>query len=405
MATGNSFSGTKFDFGDAVLKLTPAPSLGLVDWFAPTNWAQLNTQDLDLGSTEPVILSSSYLFQIGKEGVGYVLNANNLGHIGGQVYSAQVCDSDHGAYGGLAHSSPYLIVPCDDGLVALNVNPGSNPPFTIAWRGPNFLTGPPIIAGNAVWDVDVSDGRIYTLSLTTGTTLFTDTIGSLPTHFNSLSAGDGQVFVTANRQLRAYIPQVAVTFHTTPTTFYGTTTPGKITACGATLTDGQSANCADNFTATSALPSPSTNWEFDYWQWSGGVTCTNANINPTSCTATSAGSLTAVYATLVKFESTGINWATCGNATEPLDGTVFSPAGTVSACYVPTGFSIAYWSCSDGLACSGSSNVIPVSITGPGTITLNLQMGTLSNPVSTNITALTSTPNPSPGARLTSQVD
>jgi outer membrane protein assembly factor BamB len=209
VATGNSFSTTIFDYGDAVLKLSPAtsPPISLVDYFAPSNWATLNGGDLDLGSTEPVTLSSSYIFQIGKEGVGYILNANNLGHIGGQLYSSQVCTDSGGAYGGLAYSSPYLIVPCDNGLVALNVNLGSTPSFTVAWRGPSFLAGPPIIAGNAVWDVDAGNGMIYALSLSSGQTLFHGTIGTTPTHFNSVSAGDGQIFVTASRQVLAYLQQ------------------------------------------------------------------------------------------------------------------------------------------------------------------------------------------------------
>jgi outer membrane protein assembly factor BamB len=213
IATGNSFSTSTFDFGNSVMKLSPASTgaIGLVDWFAPSNWAQLNEADLDLGSTEPVLLSSGFLFQIGKDGVGYVLNASNLGGIGGQLYSSQVCSTGHAAYGGLAYSSAHLIVPCDNGVVALNIDLGSNPPFTVAWRGPNFLAGPPIIAGNAVWTVDVGDGRIYALNLTSGQTLFEDAIGSIPTHFNSLSAGDGQIFVSASRQVLAYAPRATTT--------------------------------------------------------------------------------------------------------------------------------------------------------------------------------------------------
>jgi hypothetical protein len=209
VATGNSDATSTFDFGDAVIKLSPAtsPPIKVLDYFAPSNWAQLNEQDLDLGSTEPVTLNSNYLFQIGKVGVGYLLNATNLGGINGQLYSSQVC-TNAGAYGGLAYYSPYLIVPCDNGLAALKVNLGSNPPFTVAWRGPNYLAGPPIIAGDAVWDVDVSDGSLYALSLTNGQVIFQDAIGSPPTHFNSLSAGDGQIFVTASRQLLAYLPSL-----------------------------------------------------------------------------------------------------------------------------------------------------------------------------------------------------
>ena len=89
--------------------------------------------------------------------------------------------------------------------MALKINLGSNPQFTVVWRGPNFLAGPPIIAGNAAWDVDVSDRLIYALSLNSGQTFFHDAIVFLPTHFNSLSAGDGHIFISAG-QVLAYLP-------------------------------------------------------------------------------------------------------------------------------------------------------------------------------------------------------
>jgi outer membrane protein assembly factor BamB len=203
VATGNSDSSSVFDFGDSVIKLSP--ELKLVDYFAPSDWAELNVGDRDLGSTGPILLESNFIFQIGKDGTGYLLDANKLGGIGGQLFSAHVCQFG-GAYGGLAYSSRYLLIPCRGGMVALEPTLGSNPSFTIAWRGPAFDPGPPIIAGNAAWTVDVRNGIIYALDLKSGQTLFHDRIGSV-THFNSLAAGDGQVFVSASRQVIAYVPQ------------------------------------------------------------------------------------------------------------------------------------------------------------------------------------------------------
>jgi len=410
VATGNSFSTSTFDYGDAVLKLSPAtnPPISLVDYFAPSNWATLNGGDLDLGSTEPVTLSSSYLFQIGKEGVGYILNANNLGHIGGQLYSSQVCTDGGGAYGGLAYSSPYLIVPCDNGLVALQVTLGSNPTFTTAWQGPSFVTGPPIIAGNAVWDVDSGDGKIYAFSLTSGATLFTDSIGRVPTHFNSVSAGDGAIFVTASRQVRAYRQPMTVIFHTTPSTFLGASSPGNITACGGTFNDSQSAVCTASFSATANLPSPSTGWQFDYWTWAGGVSCTTSS-NTASCTTTRAGgSLTAVYSAQVFFmtipSNSGavINWESCAGAGEGDGDSISSTSyGSVAVCYVPSGYTISSWSCIGDLTCSGSNDPTLVTFLGPGTITLNLKTGSLSNSVSTSLTAFATPPTPSHGGSFT----
>lgn len=224
VATGNGEPTSTFDFGDAVIKLSAATtgSIRELDYFAPNNWAALDSEDLDLGSTEPRFLNSTSLFQIGKQGVGYVLNATSLGRIGGQLNETQVCNDSGGAFGGLAYASPYLVIPCDNGLVTLKINFGSGPPYTVAWRGPGFETGPPIIAGNAVWDVDVSDGLIDAFNLTNGQQLFQDTIGIPPTHFNSVSAGDGQIFVSKGPQVRAYVPLPPQLFVTPQTPQNGT---------------------------------------------------------------------------------------------------------------------------------------------------------------------------------------
>lgn len=80
VATGNSQATSKFDFGDGVIKFSPA--LKEVDYFAPVNWATLNSGDMDLGSVAPLLLGNQTIFQIGKEGVGYLLNASNLGKVG-----------------------------------------------------------------------------------------------------------------------------------------------------------------------------------------------------------------------------------------------------------------------------------------------------------------------------------
>ena len=276
VSTGNSYPNpsSKFDFGEAVLKLSPGtaiPPLNLIDWFAPSNWESLNAGDVDIGSTDPRILRSRYLFQIGKEGVGYILNANNLGHVGGQLYSADVCGGG-GAYGGPAYFSPYLVVPCDNGLVSLQVNLGSSPSFTVLWRGPSYLTGPPIIAGNAVWDVDVSAGQIYAFGLTSGQTLFQDAIGSPPTHFNSVSAGDGQIFVTASRQVRAYIPPPTSAMLTTSVSMgSGSVNPN----CAAPTGCSEVVGSAISVTATAA-----SGYLFSSWTVTGAACSAGLSSNP-----------------------------------------------------------------------------------------------------------------------------
>jgi hypothetical protein len=207
VATGNSDSNLVFDYGNSVIKLSP--DLKQLDWFAPANWIQLNVEDMDLGSTGPIILNSNFVFQIGKEGIGYLLDSHKLGGVNGQVFSAQVCAGPYrGAYGGLAYAPPYLVIPCTDGIVVLETNLESKTSFTVAWRGPNFVPGPPVITGNAVWTVDTRNGVIYALSLGNGQVLLRDEIGPV-THFTSLGAGDGRIFVSVNRRAMAYQPQAS----------------------------------------------------------------------------------------------------------------------------------------------------------------------------------------------------
>jgi len=193
VATGNGDSSTVFDHGDSVIELSP--TLRELSFFAPTNWVELNVADTDLGSAGPIFVGGHMLFQIGKEGIGYLLNAGALGGIGGQLFSANVCG---GAYGGLAYSQPYVLIPCTDGLVAVKIGGSS---FRVAWRSTGFFAGPPIITGNAVWTVDRSGMlRVFTLD---GKKMFTSLVGSVD-HFATPSGGDGMVFVAAGDQLLAF---------------------------------------------------------------------------------------------------------------------------------------------------------------------------------------------------------
>jgi hypothetical protein len=70
-----------------------SPDLKVLDWFAPSNWAVRNALDADLGSTGPALLGHGLVFQIGKQGTGFLLHADYLGQIGGQAYSVPICSA------------------------------------------------------------------------------------------------------------------------------------------------------------------------------------------------------------------------------------------------------------------------------------------------------------------------
>ena len=80
--TGNGTfdSTTGGDYGDSVLKISTASSLSIVDYFTPTNQADLDAADLDLGSGGPMALPGTNLIVgSGKDGIVRVLDTANLG--------------------------------------------------------------------------------------------------------------------------------------------------------------------------------------------------------------------------------------------------------------------------------------------------------------------------------------
>lgn len=195
VSTGNGNSTSGFDFGDAVIRLSP--ELKVLDWFAPPNWAGLNSGDTDLGSMGPALVGGNLLFQAGKEGTGYLLQADHLGGINGQAFKAAVCE---GAWGGTASLSPFVYVGCSDGLVALRL--GTSATFTIAWRGPRFWAEPPIVAGGLVWTVDRDSAELFGFDAKTGATEFRQSLGA-EDHFTTPAAADGRIFVAAGTKIVA----------------------------------------------------------------------------------------------------------------------------------------------------------------------------------------------------------
>ena len=234
-ATGNVFAATgNGDCGaalqnDAVVRLNPT-TLAMQDYFMPADWqANWCNPDQDLGGAGPLLISPNLLFQAGKHGGGFLLNPNNLGHIGGQLYPAQspyvqadVCHGNTGdaTFGSFAYAAPFVYLECDShGLVALNVNT-STPSFTICgstcgapdWSAGGSATfGPPIVAGGAVWVVDIGGSGLYAFNQTTGAQMF-HSAGFGVNHFVTPAEASGQVFVPSQTVIRSFVMTTGVTF-------------------------------------------------------------------------------------------------------------------------------------------------------------------------------------------------
>src|SRR5207237_5690062 len=151
--------------------------------------------DVDLGSIAPTVLAKGLVFQAGKEGVGYLLRQDHLGGIGGAVFEKSVCGS---AWGGTAYFNGRVYVPCADGLTAVRIKPG--PSFGISWHASGFFSGPPIVAGGAVWCVGIDSGKLYAFNPATGHRLEARTIPAVE-HFTTPAAANGRLYVGATRRV------------------------------------------------------------------------------------------------------------------------------------------------------------------------------------------------------------
>jgi outer membrane protein assembly factor BamB len=136
---------------------------------------------------------------VGKGGTGYLLDAEHLGGIGGELHSGDVCNS--GAFGAVAHDGDTLYVPCSNGVVQVIVSGDS---FHAGWTAPLSAPGPTIVAGGAVWTVATSDGTLIALDPASGRTVASERIGSAPSRFTSPAASGGRVVVAADRKVVAF---------------------------------------------------------------------------------------------------------------------------------------------------------------------------------------------------------
>ncbi len=159
VGNGESTSGD-WDHSDSILKLSPA--LQLEDGFAPQSWPSDNAIDADLGSMAPVLLPSGLVYADGKLGKGYLLQADHLGGVGGQIQTLSACV----AFGGAAVSGQSFFIPCTDGLRQLTITSG--PAVTLGWHAPAQVNGSPIIGGQTIYSLNPAGGVLYALNITTG---------------------------------------------------------------------------------------------------------------------------------------------------------------------------------------------------------------------------------------------
>ncbi|MGB8646959.1 MAG: PQQ-binding-like beta-propeller repeat protein [Anaerolineae bacterium] len=183
VGNGSEVAGN-WDKSDSVLRFLP--SLQLQDGFAPDQWRQDNLADADLGSLSPALLPNRLIFIAGKAGIAYLLHADALGGIGGQVQATSLCH----AYGGAAVVGSMLFVPCNEGVQQVQISAG--PSLSPGWRA-SGVPGSPVVGGHTVYSLD-RGGTLHALDINTGKDRATLPVGAT-TRFATPALYGNQIFV------------------------------------------------------------------------------------------------------------------------------------------------------------------------------------------------------------------
>jgi outer membrane protein assembly factor BamB len=201
VSTGNGNPPDKIGDSDSVLRLSQR--LSVLSRFTPSNFKALSANDKDLSSTAPALLPGGLLFQVGKEGVGYVLHDRKLGGTGGQIASAHVCE---GGFGGDAVDGSTVVFSCFGSLHAIRVGPGKKggrPSIHPLWSV-NGSPGPPIIAGGVAWVMNRS-GSLRGYRLSSGKPAFSASLGQTDTDFPTLAASGKRLIVTGSARVTSFV--------------------------------------------------------------------------------------------------------------------------------------------------------------------------------------------------------
>ena len=230
-STGNTEGARNWGDGEGVFRVGPdlTHTTDPRDFFAPSDWRQLDDDDLDLGGVTPLPLTlpgSDVLLALGKDGKAYLLNRANLGGIGGAIAMGQAARGAiitapavypvrnamfvaYQARGAVCPTGSYT-----SGIGALAVTADPSHRLYSAWCARLDGRGAPIVTttnGSSdpiVWAVGAEgDDRLHGFRGDTGQEIFTGAADDRMTglrHFATILAATGRFYVAGDGRIFAF---------------------------------------------------------------------------------------------------------------------------------------------------------------------------------------------------------
>ncbi len=155
VVTGNTFNTAgNWMGGEAIIRLQAGPvwSGQPADYWAPTNWFNLDLADTDLGGVSATVIDvpgampSELVLALGKDSNAYLLDRNNLGGITSPVAQANVSGINRGTSAVTYHTrlGTYISFHNDTGVIrAYKITATSPPAIVFAWSQTQSGRGSP----------------------------------------------------------------------------------------------------------------------------------------------------------------------------------------------------------------------------------------------------------------------
>jgi outer membrane protein assembly factor BamB len=280
--TGNTFNTTPGNWmgGEAIIRLQAGPIFSgqPTDYWAPTNWHDLDVGDTDLGGCSAILIDvpgatpSQLVLALGKDGNAYLVNRNNLGGVTLPVASQAVDGVTRGQSSATYHTNQgtYFVFRAGSGGISAYKVTAANPPTIVpAWNVNQNGQGSPWVTttdgtNNAiVWVVGAQgDNRLHGYNGETGAVVFAgggaDELMTGTRKWNSGIVARGSIYVANdNKVYRFRVPGGTPTPTPTPSVTPTATPPATPTPTPtATPTSTPAVTPTPTATATTS-PSPS----------------------------------------------------------------------------------------------------------------------------------------------------
>ncbi|HEX4080103.1 MAG TPA: PQQ-binding-like beta-propeller repeat protein [Rhizomicrobium sp.] len=230
--TGNTFNANTWSGGEAIFRLRPglAWSYKSKDYFAPSNWQQLDENDQDLGGTEALPLDiavsgsapAKRVIAFGKDGNAYLADRTDLGGIGGALAVTRVSNSAIITAPAVYETQSATMVAftnsgggnCSgNNLTMLDIAASGSSLITVAWCAAFGGGGAPIItttdgrANPIAWVVGAEgDNLLHGFNALTGEAVFSGDGQAMSGlhHFATILAAEKHLYIAADNTIYAF---------------------------------------------------------------------------------------------------------------------------------------------------------------------------------------------------------